>query len=93
MATSLLYVHPKKDSSSREFSEIDNIINQMVLISDQDTKPQHARLFSRLVYNLRKMDKKALVAIWSKYYDCKKAGICQEKDKDKYRYGHRHVRL
>lgn len=80
--TSLKYEHSqdleKTTKSDREVREI-----LAKLVSEDSAKPNSARLFSKLIFAVRRLNTKAMKSIW-RYYECGENGRCPKEQAEKY---------
>lgn len=54
------------------------------LVAEDNVKPDSARLFSKLIFAFRRLNMKALTAIWYRYYECQESGRCSKEQAEKY---------
>ena len=80
---SLKYEHSRKEE---EMTKNDREVRTTLetLVQDGTLHPDSARLFTKLIFAVRRLNMKALKSIWYRYYDCLDHNRCTKKQFEKY---------
>ena len=87
MGVSLIYQHENEQTKPGKgiFTRTDVIMKNLVDTSKANhlaAKQNSAHEFTELVGILRKLNRKTMVEVWDKYFNCEKSGICSGADSD-----------
>lgn len=80
----LKYEHVEVQSTEHDAEEVESLITRLARDSMLTTKPESARLFSRLVHSIRKLNVKAMRTVWNRIYECDKEGVCEKEELNKF---------
>ena len=80
---SLKYEHTKDhETTTKNYKEASGILVR--LGAEDGAKPDTARLFTKLIFAVRRLNMKALTIIWKQYYDCLQRGKCTKEQSERY---------
>jgi len=80
----LSFQHHSPEPDSLESQRVIELIQHLVHQSREETKPESARLFSKLVFSLRKLENRAMMKVWENIFECDKTGVCKSEEKDRF---------
>ncbi|KAK3755617.1 hypothetical protein QZH41_017617, partial [Actinostola sp. cb2023] len=80
----LLYQHNTPEPDNLESQKVIDLIQMMSRLSMEETKPESARLFSKLVFSLRKLDNRAATKVWDSVFECDKSAVCKPEEKERF---------
>lgn len=79
----LSFKHSTPDADNLESQRVIEMIQLLARQSMEETKPESARVFSKLVFSIRKLDTRAMVKVWDNVFDCDKTGVCTPEEKER----------
>jgi hypothetical protein len=67
---------------TKNHREVANILDK--LGAEEGAKPETARLFTKLIFAVRRLDGKALKYVWIQHNECLKRGKCTKEQNERY---------
>ena len=67
---------------TKSSKEVAGILDK--LGAEEGAKPDTARLFTRLIFAVRRLNKKGLKYVWYQHYECLERGRCTKEQSERY---------
>jgi len=80
----LSFSHSVTEPNNLESQRVIEMIQLLARQSMDETKPESARLFSKLVFSMRKLDTRAMTKVWDNVFDCDQTNVCTKEEKERF---------
>ena len=72
----------KPEETTRNYQEVVDILDK--LGSEEGTQPDTARLFTKLIFAMRRLNTKGFKYVWYSHYECLQRGTCTKGQSERY---------
>ena len=70
------------EKTTKRIKDVADILAKLNV--EEGVKPDTARLFTKLIFAIRRLNLKGLGFMWTEYYDCLQYGKCSKEQSESY---------